>query len=376
MNCNLNFCFILFLLLTLTNACSSDSEKINTGLAVYKEFDSTRLFDTSNSGRREQLYRPVKIDLYYPSTGIDSGDPLTYGDILNLYEHRMDYTVSMDSCKIMSNELAKVFADYLGVSDPNKIINYKTNIHLNLPLPSTKFPLIIYAAGMNGGSWENVLLFDSLTRAGYIVAAISSFGKFPGFMTAAEDLDEQVRDIMYAKRKLKSLPFVDGNKIGLMSWSMGGSAITKAAMLSNDFKCLLSFDGTEIHYYGIDSAWDKEFDKIKQIPPYIPERIAIPYLYVSSDRPAAKDSVYVFPQHINSQDNFFLKIKGAIHESFSSLIQVARAVEPHSTKLPGLHDTLVKKVSVIFFDQYLKRKKHSINKGTNHIPCKKQAGFV
>ena len=346
----------------MNNGCSSSPEKINTGLAVYKEFDSTRLFDTSVTGRKELLYRPVKIDLYYPSTGDENGNPLTYGDILNLYEQRMDYSVSIDSCKTMSRVLATSIADYLGVSDADKIINYKTNIYRNLLLPATKFPLVIYAAGMNGGSWENVLLFDSLTRAGYIVAAISSVGKFPGFMTAAEDLDEQVRDIMFAKRKLKSLPFVDGNKIGLMSWSMGGSAITKAAMLSNDFKCLLSFDGTEIHYYGIDSAWDKEFDKIKQIPPYIPERIAIPYLYISSDRPKPKDSVYVFPQHINSSDKFFLKIRGAIHESFSSMIQVARAVEPQSKKLPGLHDTLVKRVSVLFFDQYLKRKPASSTK--------------
>ena len=336
--------------------CTNSPDKISTGLTVYKETDSTRYFDTTAAGRSHHLFRPVKIDLYYPSTLNDTSHPLTFGEILEMYEQRLNYDVSRDSCRKTSLNLVNAIAEYLGVTDPLKILAFNTGIYENLPLPDKKYPLIIYAAGMNGSSWENPLLFDSLAKAGYIVAAVSSVGKFPGYMTAAEDLDEQVRDIMYVKRKLKTLPFIDDKKIGLMSWSMGGSAITKAAMLSNDFKCLLSFDGTEIHYYGNDISWDREFDRIKLVPPFIPERISIPYLYLSSDRPDVADSVYVLPSHITSEDNFYLKLKGAVHESFSSLIPIARNVEPSSKKIPGHHDTVITKISIDFFDQYLKKK--------------------
>jgi hypothetical protein len=147
-------------------------------------------------------------------------------------------------------------------------------------------------------------------------------------MSTPEDLDEQVRDIMFVKRKMKLLSFIDNSKIGLLSWSMGGSASTKAAMLSNDFKCILSYDGTEIHYYGNDKDWDRNFDQIKNIPPFIPERISIPYMYLSSERSGSRDSVYVFPNHINSAVKFYLELKGATHESFSAIFPVAKAAEP------------------------------------------------
>lgn len=346
----------LFAILILNQGCSTSPEKITTGLTVYKETDSSRIFDTTAGKQAIHFYRPVKIDLFYPSAVSDSLKRLTFGEILDMYEQRMNYNTSKDSCRKTSLSIANTIAEYLGVADPQKLIAYETGIYSDLPVPTEKFPLIIYAAGMNGSSWENPLLFDSLVSAGYIVASVSSVGKFPGYMTAAEDLDEQVRDIMYAKKKLKSLPFIDGSKIGLMSWSMGGSAITKAAMLSNDFKCLLSFDGTETHYYGNDTSWDREFDRIKQIPPFIPERITIPYLYLSSDRPDSKDSVYIFSSHIASEDNFYLKLKGAVHESFSSIIQIAKFIEPGTTKIPGNHDAIVKNLSVHFFDQYLKKK--------------------
>jgi hypothetical protein len=349
--------YLFFLaLIIFIQGCSNSTEKIVTSLKVYKETDSSRLFDTTAGKQSIHFYRPVKIDLFYPSAVSDSLKQLTFGEILDMYEERMNYNTSKDSCRKTSLNIAASIAEYLGVSDPQKLIAFNTGIYSDLALPTEKFPLIIYAAGMNGSSWENPLLFDSLVSAGYIVAAVSSVGKFPGYMTAAEDLDEQVRDIMYAKKKLKSLPFIDGSKIGLMSWSMGGSAITKAAMLSNDFKCLLSFDGTEIHYYGNDTSWDREFDRIKQIPPFIPERITIPYLYLSSDRPDSKDSVYVLSSHIASTDNFYLKLKGAVHESFSSIIQIAKFTEPTTTKISGSHDAIVKNISLHFFDQYLKRK--------------------
>src|SRR5882762_5476955 len=133
---------------------------------------------------------------------------------------------------------------------------------------------------MNGSSWENFILFDSLTKQGYAIAAVSSVGKYPGFMTDPVDLEEQVQDILFACKKMKSQSFIDTNKIGLLSWSLGGTAICKAAMLSNDFRCLLSFDGTEIHYYGFDTAWDKQYNEIMTIPPFRPGSISIPYMYL------------------------------------------------------------------------------------------------
>ena len=334
--------FLLFIL------CYSQAQ-VRTGLKVYKEFDTSRIFDTLPESKMHM--RPVKIDLFYPSSDPVKKAPLTYGTFLNMYSDRMDYHITADSAAKVSSDLAKAFADYLQIDSADKYLQYTTGIYPDLKLPSKKLPLIIYAAGMNGSSWENVVLFDSLCKAGYVVVAVSSVGLFPGFMSTGPDITEQVNDILFSKDKISALPFIDKDKIGLLSWSLGGTAISKAAMVSKDVKCILSYDGTEIHYYGVDSAWDMQFDEMKTLAPSDASAINIPYLYVSSDRPKA-DKMYNIFDHISSKEKYFAKINKGIHEDFSSILSIGNDIK-HSD---AAKTKQVWELTRIFFDQYLKGK--------------------
>jgi dienelactone hydrolase len=325
--------------------------QIHTGLKVYKEFDKTRTFDTIVSSPMH--VRPVKIDLFYPSSEQIAKFPLTYGTFLNMYSERMDYNISPDSASKVSYDLAKMFAEYLKLDNADQYLKYRTGVFADLKTPVKKYPLIIYAAGMNGSSWENVVLFDSLCRAGYVVAAVSSVGLFPGFMSTAPDITEQVKDILYAKEKMSALPFVDNTRIGLLSWSMGGSANSKAAMMSNDFKCILSYDGTEIHYYGIDSAWDNMYDEMKKLEPSDASEVNIPYLYISSDRKKVDRMDNIF-DHISSKDKYFVKITNGIHEDFSSIVTIANDIKPKREDADPTKTDNIWNLTRAFFDKYLK----------------------
>jgi hypothetical protein len=360
--------FILTQLLLVTTilffeSCT-DSKLINynTGLKVFKYFDSSRKFDTTSNIPASMYYRPVKIDLFYPSEEHPSNQALTYGDILDMYEQRMNYNNPIDSCKKVSHDLAQAFAEYFKVDSASKLLNYKTEIFNDLQLPSKKFPLIVYASSMNGGSWENASLYDTLVHHGYIVAVVGSVGKFPGYMSGAIDMEEQVNDILYTIKKMKTYNYVDTNKIGLLSWSLGGTAIAKTAMVSKDITCLLSFDGTEIHYFGFDTAWDNQYKEIMKIPPYKPETITVPYMYLSSEHPKKIDSIYVFPQYIHSKDKYFLKFNDAIHENFSSLPVIAKAVKPKTANIDSGRHEIVCKLMLTFFDQYLKQSDNASTK--------------
>ena len=351
---------VLFSFILIIVACDSHKTKpvYKTGLVVFKDFDSTRHFDTSSLNH----FRPVKIDVFYPSTDTVAHAELLYGDILDMYEQRFNFNAPIDSCKKTSMELAKAFAGYLHVDSAAKMLSYKTGIYNNLKQPVERLPLIVYAAGMNGSSWDNVILFDSLAKKGFVVASVSSVGKFPGYMTAAVDLDEQVRDILFAIDRMKKLPYTDASKIGLLSWSLGGSAITKVAMLSSEIKCLLSFDGTEIHYYGFDRDWDKEFNEIKTIAPFTPAAITVPYMYLSSEHPANIDSIYSLPQHVSSTEKYFLKFRNGIHENFSSIVSIANAVDPKPNNMDSGRHEIICNLTAAFFDQYLKQDKSANTK--------------
>ena len=333
--------------------CVLASAQLHTGLKVYKEFDKSRTFDTVDSSPMH--VRPVKIDLFYPSAEQITKYPLTYGTFLNMYSERMDYNIPTDSAGKVSSDLARMFAEYLKLDNADQYIKYRTGVFADLKMPSRKYPLIIYAAGMNGSSWENVVLFDSLCRAGYVVAAVSSVGLYPGFMSTAPDITEQVKDILFAKEKMSSLPFVDRSKIGLLSWSMGGTAAGKAAMLSSDFKCILSYDGTEIHYYGIDSAWDSMYDEIQKLEPAAASSIKVPYLYISSDRKKA-DKMDNILDRISSKEKYFVKITNGIHEDFSSIVTIANDVKPSRESADPTKTDNIWNLTKAFFDRYLKGK--------------------
>ena len=365
------FAFIIFFL-----SCNSiTSLNYYTGLKVFKDFDSSRTFDTT-SPNAPMHYKPVRIDLFYPSDEKPVKPALIYGDIMDMYEQRMDYYTSIDSCKKVSAQLAKMFAEYLHVDSASKLLNIKTEIFKDLELPSKKFPLIIYASSMNGSSWENSFLYDSLAHHGYVVAVISSVGKFPGYMSGATDMEEQVNDILYAIKKMKSFDFIDSNKIGLLSWSLGGTAIAKAAMISADVKCLLSYDGTEIHYFGFDTAWDAQYKQIMQIPPYKPEAITVPYMYLSSEHPKKIDSVYVYPNFISSKEKYFVKFIDAIHENFSSLPVLAKTADTALKNIDSGRSEIIIKLTTTFFDQYLKQSNTASTKTIIDKLVADKPGFV
>lgn len=347
-------CYALaLLLLSLFFACQPTTPHYVTGLRILYKYDSTRLFDTT-APTTPRYYRPVKIDLFYPAEAA-KGQTLSFGDILDQYEKRMNFDLPLDSCKKSSLALAGMFAEYFEIDSAKKILTYPTSITYD-PVPAhEKFPLIIYAAGMNGSAWENPLLYEQLTRQGFVVAVISSVGKFPGYMSEATDIEEQVEDILFARKLLgDSLSFVDATNTGLLSWSLGGTSIVKAAMLAPDIKCLLSFDGTETHYYGFDTAWDRQYNKIMQLPPYAPEKITMPYMYLSSGRSSEFDSVYVFSQHIPSKEKYFLRFANGTHEDFSILAPIAKKLQPSTQNVHVENYDTVCRLASIFFQQHLK----------------------
>src|SRR5690242_6650188 len=91
------FLFAGFFFILSSNTTSSNNY---TGLKVFKDFDSSRIFDTIPTSPMH--FKPVKIDLFYPSTEQPSTASLSYGDLLDMYEQRMNYFNSVDSCKKVS----------------------------------------------------------------------------------------------------------------------------------------------------------------------------------------------------------------------------------------------------------------------------------
>lgn len=318
-----------------------------TGLYTMNTYDTTRSFDTA--------FRPVKIDLFFPAEKVNSKVPMSYEEIMDMSALRLNYQLPRDSAHLESKYLADAIAQEFRLDSASSLFHYNTGVYpASLPVTGKrKYPVIIYAAGMNGSSWENIVLFHQLVQQGYIVAALSSVGLYPGYMSAAPDLEEQVKDILFTRQQLARIPVADTSRIGLLSWSMGGSAITKAAM-RQPFKCLLSFDGTEIHRYGTEPAWDAQCNEMMRSPGVKPERLTAPYCYLSSEHPPKVDSVFDLMKHSKAAPAYFMKIKGARHEDFSSMVFIAEKVQPSLGDIDKGRPAVIGNITNLFFDEYLK----------------------
>lgn len=347
--------FIVTSIIVIAGCKNTPPKPVFAGLTVYKNYDSSRTFDTTRGSKN--IYRPVKIDVFYPSTQQPAKPGLTYGDIMDMYEQRFNFDTPPDSCHKTTLMFARMFCNYFHVNSVDRFLNYRFTIYRGLALPEEKHPLIIYAAGMNGSAWDNPVLFDSLANSGYVVASVSSVGKYPGYMSDPVDMNEQVQDILYTIRQMKKMPYVDSTKIGIVSWSMGGTAAAKAAMLTKDIKAIISYDGTDIHAYGPDKEWDSEYNQIIAIPPAGVQNITAPYMYLRSEHPNKIDSMYSVLAGASSKNKYFLKFTDAIHEDFSSLPIVMKGAEPALKTIHVNYAAAIVKLTRLFFDEYVKMDK-------------------
>ena len=124
-------------------------------------------------------------------------------------------------------------------------------------------------------------------------------------------------------------------------------------MVVPEMRCLLSYDGTEIHYYGRDSSWDKEFDVMMRLKPNDPALVKVPYLYVGSERTPAQ-KMYNLLDHVNSKDKQVIRIQGAIHEDFSSIVPVAAAIRGDTAGDVQTKHEQIWQETIRFLDRYVK----------------------
>lgn len=310
-------------------------QRFIVGFRSIQTYDTLRRFDTT---RTDSLrFRPVKIDLFYPATQPAGKAPLPYQFFLNLYARRIDFQLSADSCQKVGDELAQYYSRGVGLKSPVPLATLATQSYLSAPPTTGRFPLVIYCPGYNGMSYENTVLLEHLVQQGYRVAAISSIGKYPGYMTMDPvDILEQVQDARFVRRYLQpTLPMLS-DQVALIGYSWGGLAASMVGMQEPNIQAVVSLDGNDRYSYGSDPADDQHFTHIRQAAYFQPQALRAPYLYVSSgreDRDLPVDSVFVLASAISSTMKHYVRLPATTHEDFSCLPYLATQLS--KTKVPA-----------------------------------------
>ncbi|WP_299436525.1 carboxypeptidase-like regulatory domain-containing protein [uncultured Maribacter sp.] len=247
--------------------------------------DSARTYKSETKTTESLHYRPVDLDIWYPSKE-KNGKPMLFRDLFSLFEHRAVAYQGNDDFSGMTEELAQFYVAELEVgTDGKKLLNIKTNTYLNLKPIETKLPVVIYMAGFNGMGFENYKILETLAQNGYVVISVWSVGRYPGNMTnQMADMMEQVYDAKFAINYLTNKNILNANfdNVGLIGCSWGGMSSAVLAKNNPKIKAFVSLDGTETHYFGENEEDDDFIQEIHDSNVLLPTVQNLDYLYLES----------------------------------------------------------------------------------------------
>lgn len=347
----------LLFLLSCSDKKKADTENYIAGFKTIRTQDTTRIYKPNTDTTDYLHFRPLDIDVWYPASASTKDTSILFRNILGLLEKRANYYTASNAGNGMTQQLAQYFCDGLKCSDSTKVLNFKTKSFINAKPIEGKFPLIIYLSAFNGMSYENFSLFEELAKKGFVVASISSIGRFPGDMTMKnDDLKEQVNDAIATLTNLKGNSNIDFTKIGVIGYSWGGLSGSILASKIPNVACLVSLDGSEFHHYGQAKEENIDFDGIRNSSDFKNMRLSVPYLRLESSpltTTEKEDSVYNFTENLSSDRQIFI-IVSAQHEDFGCLPQLVK--ESGNCK-PNQHFKTISKLTISFFEDHLKNEK-------------------
>ena len=334
-----NHIVLLFFLFFSVNAIFGQIYKV--GFTSIPLLDSSRVYKP-NTGISDSLhFRPVELDIWYPSNE-ENDKPLLFGDLFRLFEQRAVVYQDNTDYTGLTEELAQYYVAELGIgTDAQKLLSIKTDSFLNLEITNEKHPVIFYMAGFNGMGFENYKVMEGLAGNGFIVVSIWSFGRYPGDMTnEMGDMMEQVYDAEFALKYLNRVNtfHVDVTNLGILACSWGGMSAAVFANRNPEFKAMVSFDGTETHYFGeldnnayANGATGNDNDQfIKQIYDadlLRPENQNLSYLYIESGdklNEFTPSSVYNYYEKLNSRKHY-LRFTNSEHADFICIPSILKA---------------------------------------------------
>lgn len=346
----------LIIIIILITVGTNFGQTYYAGFKSFQLKDSTRIYKPNTELTDSLHYRPVDLDIWYPSNE-KKGKALKFGDLFSLFEQRaINYQDNEDYTGII-NELAQMYVVEMGAgTNSQKLLNIETNSFANLEPSATKCPVIVYMSGFNGMGFENYKILEELAQNGFWVISIWSVGRYPGDMTnQKEDMLEQVHDAEFAIRYLKentSLD-VDFNNIGIAGCSWGSMSSAVLVNKNPNIKAFVSLDGTETHYFGEEDENDQFIQEIYDSRLFNPETQNIKYLYLESgdkleEFQPLKD--YNYFRELNSE-KYYLRFKKSTHADFTCIPSILESSD-NSVKV---YDN-IKNLTIAFFKKSLQNK--------------------
>ncbi|GAB4517873.1 MAG: hypothetical protein Tsb004_28310 [Allomuricauda sp.] len=299
-------------------------QKYQAGFQSFQLKDTTRLYKPNAQPNDKLYYRPVDLDVWYPSDD-SSGQRLHFEDLFRLFEQRANNYQDNEDYSGITGELAQLYvAELTGGTDGAQLLDIPTNSFFGLEPSFSNPPVIMYLAGLNGMGFENYRVLEKLAQHGFLVVAVWSVGRYPGEMTnQKDDMLQQVYDAEFAIRYLKETqPYqTDFKAIGVLGCSWGGMSSAVFAQRNPMVKAFVSLDGTETHYFGKEDESDVYIQEIHDATLLQAGTQNIRYLYLESGDKLEQfqpTKAFNYYQQLKAE-KYYLRFANSTHADFTCI---------------------------------------------------------
>ena len=278
---------------------------------VYK-YDYSRSWkakdDANGYPQAEGRGRPIRISVWYPAKIRANAPSMLYRDYM---PSTAEDAVIAEMNSLLEKRDAENLRANLKQEEFSNLLRMRMAAVQNAMPRNGAFPLIVYSAGLNNSSQDNVALCEYLASHGYVVIAVPQLGttsldvnlKFQ----SAPDLETQALDLQYAIGAMHDFPNIDVQRLGVIGYSVGGVVALNLVMRNTDVDAMVTLDPT----FGVTPYIKLATDS----PYYTPTNMRVPWMYMYRVEPATNLAVF---DALKYSDRYRLELAGMLHQDFSS----------------------------------------------------------
>lgn len=285
--------------------------KYQVGFKSFHEYDYSRSVPDSHSiflkTRLKNLARPIQICVWYPAAVKKSAIPMPCKEYIHLMATEFDFDYQGDP---MKHPFVKERMSDFNKQQADALMKATSGAYKNAPQEKGGFPVILYAPGGFGSSFENAALFEYLASHGFIVVSYPSTPiEEAGFVDNSKWpllFESRARDLQFVLAFMCAFPNADMNNFGLMGFSLGGTSITSVASRDIRVKAVISLDG-----------WHEK-DILKWLPFTDYKKVNVPFInLVNKDKTLENPNCIIYDS-IGHKDAYYVRFNKFGHIFFGS----------------------------------------------------------
>lgn len=315
MRCTTHIIFTL--VISAAVSCAAATDQYEVGFREELATDYSRSFDGKNG-------RPVQVAIWHPARKSKRQRLVTFERYLELSARKTEKTHLGDGAreKIRKNWTDDFTSYNVPESSVPDLIGAVTNVVEGAQWADGKFPLLVYAAGAGGESFENHLLAEYLASRGWIVAGISSVGPHSEEPHISPDgLDSAARDIEFAIHYAASTwsKHLLHENIALAGWSWGALAAMLVDSRNTNISMVISLDG----------AIAMQRHNIDAFPSFDPSRVRTPHVFLTVPVRRARHRGFI--DEAKYSKSYLIALEGTTHVDFTSYRHMALSAQLKSS---------------------------------------------